>query len=183
MSCLNAKCTEPNVCECNDGFISHDKDKPHECHCGKFCVHIEDKCVCLEESQRVKGHRLYEYETISSECNSGNCVNGYCSDDAKCECFVGYLKFDDFTCVANDTCLEQTNDGSCSRVDNSEPSRSTIICECINGICLSNNTCACIGNYQISPKNPNKCIPVCDRECVSQFSETGWKSYPPAKVP
>lgn len=169
MSCLNAQCIEPNVCECNDGFVNQNKDKPHECHCDKFCVHIDDKCVCLEESQRVKGHKLYENDTLNTKCDENNCQNGYCSTNGKCECQQGYLKYDDYTCVDYDACMNVLNDTHCATINSSVPSRSTLVCECVNGICLTNNSCACIGGYQNSVTNPNKCVPRCTLDCVSNF--------------
>lgn len=188
MSCLNAICIEPNVCECNEGFINHDKERPHECHCGKFCAHIDNKCVCLDEMQRVKGRLLYETNNTNSlTCNENHCVNGNCTiadagdggdsgdeindggpNSWHCECNRGYIKYDDFTCVEEEACSEMRDDGECSRwLNNSVPSSNTILCQCMNGICLTNNSCTCVGGYRISDENPNKCVPYCSLKCVS----------------
>lgn len=153
--CKNGKCVRPNVCACNEGYKKHENG---HCHCGKFCVEIDDRCHCLDESQRVKGLQLFD------TCDEDNCINGKCTSDWHCECLDGFVKNENNTCISNDTCLE----GECTpSEDSSAPSRSTILCECINGVCSTNNTCFCIGGYKISNKTANKCVPSCDLECVS----------------
>lgn len=155
--CKNGKCVEPNVCSCDDGYQKHESG---ECLCGKFCVEIEDRCHCLDESQRVKGMSLFDV------CDEDNCFNGKCTSALHCECSDGYVKNENNTCIANDTCLE----GECqSTEDNLAPGKSTILCECINGVCSSNNTCFCISGYKLDTKVPNRCVPNCERNCVSNF--------------
>lgn len=84
MSCKNAKCIEPNVCACTNGFLVADDSKPHECHCGLYCVEVDGYCHCLDEEHRVSGNRIRN--NISSICSESNCVNGFCMTPNECEC-------------------------------------------------------------------------------------------------
>lgn len=84
MSCKNAKCIEPNVCACTNGFLVADDSKPHECHCGLYCVEVDGYCHCLDEEHRVSGERIRR--NISSICSESNCVNGFCMTPYDCEC-------------------------------------------------------------------------------------------------
>lgn len=89
LSCENAKCVEPNVCLCHNGYIVANESKPHECHCGLYCVEIDDYCHCLDEEHRVSGDRIRN--NISSICSESNCMNGVCLTPYDCECKVFFF--------------------------------------------------------------------------------------------
>lgn len=84
LSCKNAQCIEPNVCSCTNGYRVANESKPHECHCGLFCIEIDDYCHCLDEEHRVSGDRIRN--NISSICSESRCANGFCASPNDCEC-------------------------------------------------------------------------------------------------
>lgn len=159
VECLNGKCVGPNQCECHEGYTVHD-EKPHDCHCGKFCVEVDGLCHCLDETERVSGAKLYANNT----CTEATCINGFCVTPDYCECHKGFVKTENGTCAENSVTCIDADDEDC--MSNSAPSSSTILCECINGICTQNNSCVCIIGYHKLSDRPNKCVPYCDRECV-----------------
>lgn len=171
IQCNNAKCIEPNTCECHENYVVHDKNRPHDCHCGKYCVEVDGKCHCLDERQRVKGYgRLYGDDTIGN-CTKNNCANGVCATPDDCECFDGFTKDKNDTCAPiNDTCIDETIEDCASfNTSTAEPSRNTVLCGCINGVCSHENKCFCIGGYKMSNATADKCIPYCSEDCVSYF--------------
>lgn len=95
LSCKNAKCVEPNVCACTNGFTVANETKPHECHCGLYCIEIAGYCHCLDEEHRISGDRIRN--NISSICSDSNCVNGFCLTPNDCECkkiIYSFLRLD-----------------------------------------------------------------------------------------
>lgn len=163
--CKNGKCIEPNTCECDENYIVHDKNKPHECHCGKFCVEIDEKCHCLDATQRVKGNQLLDNNP--NLCTEKNCINGYCATPYRCECTGGFAKNENSICISlNETCIDESSEDCVSYSNSSAPSHSTILCDCINGVCSYDNKCFCVGGYRLSNITLNKCIPFCSKECV-----------------
>lgn len=157
LSCKNAKCIEPNVCECHSGYSAHNEDKPHECHCGKYCVEIDEKCHCLNENQRVKVDRIRNND--SSICTEANCINGYCVSSNECVCLDGFEKDENFLCVAvNETCIDDP-------INCNYTNKQT--CDCINGVCASNDTCICVNGFMMNEEFQNRCEPHCSKDCVS----------------
>lgn len=158
LSCKNAKCVAPNECECHDGYTILDDDKPHECHCGQYCVEIDGICHCLDEDQRVNGDRIRN--NISSICTESNCQNGFCSTPNECECYVGFEKNDNNICVAvNETCIDDPT--NCEGPEH--------VCTCINGICSNNHTCICVNGFKMTEGRNDICEPFCSKECVNGF--------------
>lgn len=157
LSCKNGKCIEPNVCECHSGFVVADDTKPHECHCGQYCVTIDEKCHCLNDYQRVSGYRLHIDDP--SICTKANCLNGFCATPNDCECIEGFEKDDNLECIpVNETCIDEPM--LCN-------STAPEMCDCINGVCATNGTCVCLNGYKMTEKWTNRCEPLCSEECVS----------------
>lgn len=171
IQCNNGKCVEPNTCECDENYVVHDENRPHDCHCGKYCAEVGDKCHCLDETQRVKGYRRLYGDEPAGNCTKGNCENGYCATPDNCECFDDFIKDKNDTCVPlNDTCIDETiEDCALLNTTTPEPSRSTVLCGCINGVCSHENKCFCVGGYRMSNTTTDKCIPHCSKDCVSYF--------------
>lgn len=157
LSCRNGKCTEPNVCECHSGYVVADELRPHECHCGQYCVEIDGRCHCLDDEQRVSGYQLEnDAQTI---CTRANCEHGFCASPFDCQCVEGFEKNENSTCVANnETCIDAS-----TLCNGTAPEQ----CDCINGVCAANGTCFCLNGYQMSGKWANRCEPQCSQECVS----------------
>lgn len=159
LSCENAKCVEPNVCECHNGYSVLDGNKPHECHCGLYCVEIDGMCHCLDEAQRVSAERIRN--NISSICTESNCKNGVCLTPDDCECYDGFEKDENFQCVAfNETCIDDPS--NCNGTD-------LHVCNCINGICAINQTCVCVNGFKMSEGHNDLCEPRCTKDCVNGF--------------
>lgn len=168
-TCKNGECVEPNTCDCNDNYILHDPNRPHECHCGKYCVEIDGKCHCLDENQRVKGYDFLYGDKSYGNCSGETCRNGYCATPNTCECFFGFYKDENDSCAPlNETCIDETSENCALAINTTvEPSRSTFPCSCTNGICNHENVCYCVQGFTMSNTTADKCIPQCSKECVS----------------
>lgn len=159
LSCKNAKCVEPNVCECHEGYSVKNETKPHECHCGLYCVEVDGMCHCLDEGQRVSGDHLRDSGSWS--CSENTCQNGFCATPYDCECLDGFEKDEQSNCVAvEETCIDDP--ANCNGTD-------TATCNCINGVCISNNTCVCVNGFKMIDGHTNLCEPHCSLECRNGF--------------
>lgn len=159
MSCKNAKCVTPNVCECHNGYSVLDDDKPHECHCGQYCVEIDGMCHCLDDGHRINGDVIRN--NMSSICTESTCANGVCLTLYDCECYDGFEKDENFNCVAvNETCIDDPNICNGTEIKT---------CNCINGICAANFTCVCVNGFKMSDGHSDLCEPKCTKECVNGF--------------
>lgn len=171
IECINGQCVEPNVCECHENYVARGVNRSHDCHCGNYCAEVDKKCHCLDKSQRVRDfHRLFGNDTAGN-CSKNACKNGYCVTTDDCECFDGFIKNQNNTCVLlNETCIDETiEDCALGNGTRPEPSRNTVLCSCINGVCSLENKCICIGGYKMSNVTTDKCIPHCSKDCVSYF--------------
>lgn len=161
--CENGKCVAPNVCECHENFKVHDENAPHLCHCGQYCVELNNTCHCLNETKLVRDRNVFYGD--ANNCTSETCVNGYCSSPTNCECIEGFEMNENKICVSfNETCV----DDECSVTEASEIAE--MKCSCINGICLHDKQCHCVNGYKMAQNSAKAdiCIPHCADECVSQ---------------
>lgn len=91
MSCKNAKCIEPNVCECHNGYTVLDDNQPYICQCGLYCAEIDGMCHCLNDEHRVDGETIRN--NISAICTEDTCINGACLTPFDCEVFNHFCNF------------------------------------------------------------------------------------------
>ncbi|XP_031637797.1 fibrillin-2-like [Contarinia nasturtii] len=158
-SCKNAKCVSPNVCECENGYEKMDENKPHECHCGQYCVEIDGQCHCLDDDDRLNGDVIRN--NMSTICTANTCQNGRCITRHDCECYDGFEKDENSNCVASiEMCIDDPSDCKGDEVKT---------CNCINGICASNNTCICVNGFKMSEGHSDVCEPACNMNCVNGY--------------
>lgn len=131
-------------------------ETPSNGTCGLYCVQIDGKCHCLDESERFSGNQIRNY--IDLLCTKSNCKNGFCLTPFYCECYDGFEK-DENECKTNQT-----------STDDSPNSGGMLPCNCINGICSNyTSTCVCVNGYKMFQDREDLCEPNCARECVNGF--------------
>lgn len=150
----NSFCEQPDICECNDGFVigyrpSNDADHP----------------VCVLPSEL---------------CDSSNCVNGTCVQNHCVVCDLGDVYYGD-RCIPK--CDENCNrhGGSCNRETNScechdgyahdqhDKLKCVPHCEqpcASNQLCVSPNRCDCRDGYVW---DNGVCNPYCADSCINGY--------------
>lgn len=83
---------------------------------------------------------------LNSRCipQCDDCIHGTCVGANKCQCYSGYEKH------SNGTCIPRCDKG------------------CINGDCTGPDTCTCHDGY-IKGSNDNECVPHCEINCFNGY--------------
>ena len=158
--CKNGKCSAPNICDCDLGYIWSGKE------CEPFCEIpcINGQCVEPNLCRCLEGYSFenYAYFDCQPICNQP-CVNGVCVSPNKCQCDIGY-KNNNSSCehncdtpCTNGQCLSSNecvcNDGF-EKINNfCKPTCNLITC--INSYCSGPNTCTCYENFDTIYNNSN----------------------------
>lgn len=148
VDCTNGQCTQPNICECNEGFVLAIRDGRMACEpkpCDRTCVNGfcvgNDQCSCQEGYRKSP---MYDF-ICEPVCGDG-CVEGVCIAPGLCVCKEGFSVGEDGTCQP-----------LCTEVD------------CSNGVCLGNDQCLCNDGFQLK-RNVNgilECAPLCGSSCLN----------------
>ncbi|KAF9802650.1 hypothetical protein SFRURICE_011661 [Spodoptera frugiperda] len=134
--CHNGTCVAPQTCQCLPGYKKFENDT-----CEPFCSNNNETGDCINSVicepgwSKVMRNSIEICEpTCTSPCNNGTCV----APDI-CECFEGYEKTGDDTCMPH-----------CSW--------------CVHGTCIGPQICLCDPGWYKKELNGN-CLPHCDYKC------------------
>ncbi|XP_073825962.1 uncharacterized protein [Musca autumnalis] len=158
-NCLNGVCNEPDVCQCNDGFIwnqSLQSCQQFGCYCENGYCSQPGQCVCN------KGYRKLESDFCEPICDDPVCPKySTCVAPQQCKCHDEYEMNPE-----NGECELQCDDAH--RPDNEGKQCVLKHCSCTNsagGYCLHNyNECSCYDGYRKT--NDTHCEHLCQEPCV-----------------
>ncbi|CAG4919548.1 unnamed protein product [Colias eurytheme] len=103
-TCVNAKCVQPNVCQCYEGYHGFGDVCEPVCNCTGRCI-APNVCECPEG-----------YRNISGQCEPicDGCVNGVCTAPNVCTCYEGFAKNTKGECYdCEKSCTNCDDAGNC----------------------------------------------------------------------
>ncbi|XP_059056825.1 epidermal growth factor-like protein [Achroia grisella] len=165
--CVNSKCGDNDVCECNSGHR-----RVNETHCAPECpTHFVNdpytlKCICEH------GYKWSANETKCLPVCEEECENGECVAPNECTCHSGYEFQSKYKCkpvcsiCENGECISP-NVCVCSEGYTRKGSKCIPVCEeeCVNGFCIVPNICECGEGYRNNLTAPHICYKPCNNIC------------------
>lgn len=168
-NCKYGNCTEPNVCECWDGYKQNSESIGCEPACKSNCTYGQ----CIEPDNCVCNSNYYFNESLDAcmPICSPFCNFGECTAPDRCECYDGYQLENGFCVpVCEPECVNGTCDGpnDCSCDEDYHKLNEWNVCHpicdfnenCTNGICSAPGRYDCHDDYELSPGYNCTCLPI-----------------------
>ncbi|KAJ6647478.1 Epidermal growth factor-like protein [Pseudolycoriella hygida] len=153
-ACVNGWCSAPNVCTCHEGY-ELDKNIRHKCNpiCKSSCIQgrciAPDVCDCYPGYEFKNGSKT-ECLPVCDFCESGNCTG-----PSNCTCWDNY---EEHIIVQGEKVVKVCQ----PKCEN----------ECVNGICIEVDTCACKTGFEFVKDSIDVCEPVCEPPCYNGICES-----------